>query len=137
MKRKILLSCLVGIFLLGVTFAKPGDLSLYSSLTGSGQTMGGLRIDLGNSFVTDLSATSTGGKYSYFADIYYGLYGLAFSGDKENGIKTFSVMFAAEQAINENIVLGIAIPLVSRTKNIDEFTYTYIGSWDIYAVLSF
>jgi hypothetical protein len=119
----------------GLSFAGVGDLSLYSSLTGSGTTMGGIRVDLGGGMVTDLSATMTGSTYSYFADVYSGLYGLAVAGDSTNSVSSISLMFAAEQAIAGGIVLGIAVPLLSLNQVAS--TTTIIGSWDVYGVLSF
>jgi len=133
----LVLVCLVSF----VTFADLGDLSLYTSVTGAGATAGGLRVDLGNGFVADGtvavlddgsgdSATET----QFFADVYYGVWGLAISGGED--IKaSYSLMYAIEQAINDKITLGIGVALV--TLNSDEDVATqFVNNYDIYAVLS-
>ncbi len=123
------------LMLLSMVFA--GDLGLYSSLTASGTTMGGLRIDTGviagEATCVDVSMSSTSGSSTYWIDAYMGYYGIAISGG-DNVVATTSLMFAVEKSIADGVALGVAFPIVSKTGSGDP---TYIGSFDIYAVLMF
>jgi len=136
--RKMTLTFIVALtmlFAFSISFGAFGDLSVYQSLSAAGTTMGGLRIDLDNSMVTDLSITSTGSTYSYWADLYYGLYGIAITGDQAKALRTISLMFAAEASISDGVALGIAFPLIAWTDGVNNLAF--IGSWDTYAVIAF
>ncbi|OGI08157.1 MAG: hypothetical protein A2Y40_08010 [Candidatus Margulisbacteria bacterium GWF2_35_9] len=133
--KRILGVLIIAVLSLGTVFANPGDLFFYTSMTGAGTTMGGLRIDLGNTMVTDLSATMTGSAYSYFADVYYGSWGLAITGTNTKTLATAALMYGVEKPINDAITLGINVPLVLWTDGASNLTF--VGSWDIYAVLAF
>jgi hypothetical protein len=119
-------------------FAQTGDLSLVQSVTSNGPKTGALRIDLGNGFCTDLSLayTDNGTKTNdldYWADLYYGSWGVLFSGNKDNGLQSGSFCYAVEHPINDNITLGVYTDLATfaKDKNFQAFSI-----FDAYVVLT-
>jgi len=139
MKKTLVLTLLIGA-LSFLSLAGFGDLSLYTSLTSAGSTAGGLRVDLGGGFVADGTvgfvddgSGSETATYQYFADIYYGAWGLAVSGAEGSGT-SISLMYAIEQAVNDKITLGIASALISVQNGL---ATQFINGYDIYAVLAF
>jgi hypothetical protein len=135
MKKSKIGLLVIGLMLVGQLFAV--NLGLYSSLTSSGTTMGGLRIDTGvmadQATCVDLSFTSQGSNSSYFIDGYWGNFGLAVSGATATN-STIALMFAVEQPITDKVALGIAFPIASKTGNQD---VVLVGSFDFYGVVMF
>lgn len=132
--KKIVFTLAMVLGLTGAAFANPGDLSLYTSLTTLGSTCGGVRVDLGNSFCTDLSAAVVDNdNQSYFADLYYGSWGVALSGSKGSK-STMSLMYCVEKSINKDITLGVATNLFSYKEGVDNAMLTL---WDAYVVMPF
>ena len=97
--------------------------------------MGGIRIDLDNGMVTDIGYTMTGSTYSYFADLYYGSYGIAISGSNAVSLASASLMFGAEASISDSVTLGIALPLITWNDGINDLTF--FGNFDVYGVIAF
>ena len=141
MFRKSLLVSLVLGMLSIFAFAGLGDLFIYSSLTTAGSTAGGFRIDLGSGFVADatvgLKDDGSGNAKTlteYFADVYYGPWGVAISG-AEGSIASVYLRYAIEQPINDKIALGIAADLVTAGGGSGMATRVLNG-YDIYAVIA-
>ena len=138
MKKVIIVSMLISMMSL-FAFAGLGDLSLYGSFAGSGSTAGGLRIDLGSGFVADgtiaIADDGSGREvstYSYFADIYYGVWGISLGGS-EFTKSTLSLMYAVEQPVNDKVTLGIASYVASY---MPEQAISIFNGYDIYVVLA-
>lgn len=139
-KKLVLVAAILTVVFWGA-FAAMGDLSLYTSMTTAGKTSGGLRLDLGSGFVTDgtlamVDDTSGTSKttYEYWADVYYGVWGLAVSGT-ETSVASIALMYALEQPVNDKISLGIAVNLVTMGGGSGVATQ-FVNNYDIYAVLA-
>jgi hypothetical protein len=87
----------------------------------------------GEATCVDLSFNHDGTNYTYWIDAYWSYYGIALSGGDAIS-ETMSLMFALEQPLTEEISLGIAFPIVSKTGNGDP---QFIGSFDLYGVMMF
>ena len=137
MKNRLLLVFMLVVF--SFSFAKTGDISLYSSLTSTGTTIGGFRYDLGTiagqAAVTDFSGNMQGGVYSYFADVYLGYWGISVAGNNTTALSDISLMLSAERTIADGVVIGIAVPLIKKTDGIADLKI--LDAWDGYVVIQF
>lgn len=89
--------------------------------TPGGALGGGVRFDLGPSLVTDLSLMSASGNsgstYSLYGDIFWGNWGVGVLAKKPTVnadiAYELSLQYAVEQAINDDISVGVLLLLVN------------------------
>jgi len=115
---------LIGLFGLLLVFAMGSaavaGTYLYGFMPG-GALGGGFRFDLADGVVTDLSLTagsgSSGSTYSLYGDIFWGNWGIGATAKKVavNSDLAFdlNIQYAVEQAINDDITVGIGITLIN------------------------
>ncbi|HAR63137.1 MAG: hypothetical protein DKM50_13175 [Candidatus Margulisiibacteriota bacterium] len=131
MKKIIVIASLL-LSIAGVSFADLATPYLYTSFTGSGMGKGGLRLDFGSGFVADGTiGILDENTNSYFADFYYGSWGVAVAGAK-GSTPAVSFMYALEKAINKDISAGICTDLVTYQKDADLKSFSV---WDVYVVM--
>ncbi len=121
-------------------FAASSDAGVYL-YANAANTSGGLRFDIAEGTVLDIAGSLTsnsGGTNSViYADIFKGYWGLGVqatipsSGDT---VYDFSLQFAVEQPVNDNIALGIGVPIVN-VNTASPTTTTVFSAFSLYSII--
>jgi hypothetical protein len=132
LKRIFLILVLVGL----TTSLTASPLSILASLTQTGNTVGGLRYTLDESWAVDGWATrsrdgSQNLQTAYWGDIYYKNWGLIVS---DSGDRTLNLAFAyaMELELQDGILLGVSVKLIELNDQSPQFAF----GWDPYVVLN-
>lgn len=135
-KLSIYLVSLLALFVL--CGAAQSAVYLYANASNS---TGGIRFDIADQTIVDLSTSiisnSAGSKNIYYADIFKGNWGLGVQATFISGLDPvydFSLLFATEQPLNNNITLAVGVPVI--TVNTASPTTTSIcPSFFLYSVI--
>jgi hypothetical protein len=136
--KKFLALSMVCALMFGFAASSDAGVYLYAN---AANTSGGLRFDVAEGTVLDIAGsmtTSSGGTSSIlYADIFKGYWGLGVQatipavGDT---VYDFSLQFAVEQPLNDNIALGIGVPIVS-VNTASPATTTMFSAFSLYSII--
>lgn len=142
---KKIIALLTALFVLGMTSAAFGAVSLYSGIGSRGVLSGGLRVDLGPNLYTQISGAAnsgeTGTDYLVGADVFYGCLGVGVVGTANEGEDSTVIVnakYAIEKSITKDIKVGVAATILSVDTSNGADPSVYIApDFNTYIVLPF
>ena len=115
-------------------YSKRTPWSLLTSVVNNGDLSGGVRYKINDLVVVDgwisKGTQDTDSQVSYWADIYYGNWGLIFNGSSKS-LDSSSLAYSIEKSLSDDILLGISFKVLEISKN----QPNYMSGWDLYIVL--
>jgi len=120
MKRSMIILLFSAVLVFSLSSASLAGMYLFGYTPG-GQLGGGLRFDLADGVVADLSAAGgsgdSGATYLLYGDVFWGNWGLGALAKQvavdADPAYELSLQYALEQAVNESISVGVLIMLVN------------------------
>ncbi len=131
---------IISVCLLMLGFAASSDAGMYL-YANAANTSGGLRFDVAEGTVIDiagsLTSSSAGSSSVLYADIFKGYWGLGVQATIPSAGDTvydLSIQFAVEQPVNDNIALGIGVPIVN-VNTASPTTTTMFSAFSLYSII--
>ena len=116
------------------SFANEHPIYLLASVANSGDLAGGIRYTVNSDWIVDgwiSSREDSAGNQvtSYWADVYYGNYGIILSGQENTTLLT-ALAYSVEGQITEEIGIGSSVKVIELGGKHP----AYFGGWDVYVI---